>query len=202
MPAASDTLAELLEDFLVAGQKPRLADQPVADFSRQPVQATRSSGRLRGSRGIGFLASFRGIHVGCRGARGNSPASRRLERARARCGRSRCRARARRGSRPSRRAARSARWTTAMRIGCSDWSNSSSGSIGCSPGGLCGRLAISCSEAASATAVPQTCGLTRTPKAFAMSAIFFVSEMPPAAAMSGCRMSTSGRRSAAGNPSG
>src|SRR5207247_1627159 len=76
--------------------------------------------------------------------------------------------------------------STAMRIGCSDWSNSSKGSSGWSPGGLCGRAAISCREAASATPVPQTCGLTRTPKAFAMSAIFLHSEMPPAAHTSGC----------------
>src|SRR5215472_13351422 len=62
---------------------------------------------------------------------------------------------------------------TAIRIGCSDWSSSSSGGIALRPGGLSGSAAISCKDAAKATPVPHTCGLTRTPKAFAISAIFF-----------------------------
>ena len=60
-----------------------------------------------------------------------------------------------------------------------------------SEAGVCdGSTASSCSEAAIAIPVPQTCGLYRTPKASAMSAIFLHSERPPAAQMSGCTMST------------
>jgi hypothetical protein len=59
--------------------------------------------------------------------------------------------------------------------------------MGYSAGGLCGNAAISCNDAATATPVPQTCGLTRIPNAFAMSAIFLHSEMPPAAGSGGTR---------------
>src|SRR5215472_6700724 len=62
--------------------------------------------------------------------------------------------------------------------------------MGYSAGGLCGKTAISCNDAASATPVPQTCGLTRIPNAFAMSAIFLHSEIPPAAQVSGGKIST------------
>jgi hypothetical protein len=88
----------------------------------------------------------------------------------------------------------------AIRIGCSDWSNSNNGSSGCNAGGLCGNTAISCNDAAKATPVPQTCGLTRRPNAFAMSAIFLHSEMPPAAQVSGCRISTARSTRSGRNP--
>ena len=49
--------------------------------------------------------------------------------------------------------------STAWRNGCSERSNSRMGSFGVSRSGVCGSTASSCSDAASATPVPHTCGM-------------------------------------------
>ena len=98
-------------------------------------------------------------------------------------------ARARRGWRRSRARARSARVSMAWRIGCSERSNSSSGSFGESEAGCPGSRRAAAARPPARRRCPDV-RVQRTPNAWAMSAICRHSVKPPAMQMSGCTMST------------